>query len=1293
MNSKVPVLGKKWFSFLLFIFWIVSSVIAYKAYEKLKHNQIKSFSITGYHLDFTKKSSLRLGKTPQKMDYLNSRRSADIWLPTGLIPSEIGELQWRNGALQLILNDQICDPQKEETPYDRTVFPRVFSHNWKQRFQKKEVISARELQEGLILDYPVKGYLKLSFEELSPGQVKMSFTPPFGHFTFPLQGLTTDGQDKVEIVINSAKGFADLNSDIQRVELATPDQLPLAFLLTFEEDSIYQSTDIDSRGKNIGSSGSEVLLPGTAVYIQYHLPKKFKKFTISCLCLYLVLFFLYYFKIFFTESHISSMVHRLISIPIIIFATLLNFSIPLLFYYLIHFPGIENREDFAITGSLSIVVFCLYVFTSDYTKNFFDFFVKIIFKNGFWFILFILALFISLLTKNQRTWFLPAHISGRIILLISLPLCIVFSRKILRFMRSKLNNFHPLYIILLPLIIITAVFLLYQFCTKDFGFPIIGLIAFIFAYSCLSFRHGNNTSFKSFKYLLFFYFSIIILSFIPFFKHHLSQTHDRLALLLNQHETTQIALDHVGNLKIGDITSTQKHRLILQESINNFQPFQDKLVVPRELHGVFHTDYVILFSVLFYGTWFWFFIAFLFIFLFLSILMLIFIIPKSKSSKNEALVIGIALVILSYPCQMIYMFAAMTRAAPLTGQSIPFLSLSIVEPAIFIFFYLIFFNGFFLSTEALNSQTLLPISKIQGRLFAIAALPIIIFLAIGFARVKHDGPITTTEFFGKPTARHNIATFLQKQASEKKKLLSFLKTVDISKLDDDAKRAFFEIAAKQHHGHISSGDGFFRQDKYWTISPFQKETVRPESFLRRLEFQPFRSFVVQTLPNPGFDLVAMGGKFYFAGTSEIAQDFRTLDSFNVTNQSVVPKGGEHLVGRNPKIVKRLINGKPGIHYQDCQILGTLPLAPRLNNKKQLTIDLKLQAIIHTTLHSFSKGQLITGAAVVVMDNQTGAIKAMVSMPFLPAGSTLMAQQAWFQEINQNGFAISGPSTNIALMGYNIGSSWKPIQSAAMLLGNPNNINKTYRCPSKGLEIDCNNHLRPKTIDFNTYIQKSCNHYSAMMLLETFKKSKEKTAFLNNLNDVFQISTKSNQSLLDFKKDEITDFYSPSAGSIESLNPSILKDRQILERISIGGDDSRIPLIWLTTCFSRIISGTMIKPHLFETSTEYAPPEIDDPNQVLSDIKSAMLLVGRTGGTVRDLSNHFPTTAVYAKSGTSQQDESKALYNSVLVFGTDRYTFATIFLSTRAKGAAKNYTYKLLPILKEAHPGYLQGVKP
>ena len=410
MSVKIPILGKRWFTFLLFIFWIVSFVIAYKAYDKLNHNQIRSFAITGHHLDFTKKRSLSLGKTPQKMDYLNSRRSADIWLPTGLIPSEIGELQWHNGSLQLNLNDQICDPQNEETPYDRTVFPRVFSHNWKQRFQKKEVISAQDLQEGLILDYPVNGYLKLSFEELSPGQVKMSFTPPFDHFTFPLQGVTNDGQDKVEIVINSANGFTDLNSDIQRVELATPDQLPMAFLLTFEEDSIYQSTDIGSRGKNIGSSGSEVLLPGTAVYIQYHLPKKFKAFTIRCLYFYLICFLLYHIKILTAESHISSMVHRLINVPIIIFATLFNLSIPLLFYYLIHFPGIENRECFAISGSFSIIFFCGYVFTSDFHKRISDYFVKIIFKNGFWLLLFFLALIISFLTRNQRTGILPAHI-------------------------------------------------------------------------------------------------------------------------------------------------------------------------------------------------------------------------------------------------------------------------------------------------------------------------------------------------------------------------------------------------------------------------------------------------------------------------------------------------------------------------------------------------------------------------------------------------------------------------------------------------------------------------------------------------------------------------------------------------------------------------------------------------------------------------------------------------------------------------------------------------------------------
>ena len=277
-----------------------------------------------------------------------------------------------------------------------------------------------------------------------------------------------------------------------------------------------------------------------------------------------------------------------------------------------------------------------------------------------------------------------------------------------------------------PPVIILSFYIFYLLSTNDFGFPIIGLISFFSVYSCLSFRHTKNTSFNSLRWLLSLYLTTIALCFVPIFKNNISKIHDRLALLLNQHETTQTALDHVGNLNIGDITSTQKHRLILQESINNFQPFQDKLVVPRELHGVFHTDYVILFSVLFYGTWFWFFLATLLIFLFLSILTLIVMIPKSKSSKNEALVIGIALVILSYPCQMIYMFAAMARAAPLTGQSIPFLSLSIVEPLIFIFFYLVFFNGFFLSTEELNSQTLPPISKIQGRLFAIAALPIII---------------------------------------------------------------------------------------------------------------------------------------------------------------------------------------------------------------------------------------------------------------------------------------------------------------------------------------------------------------------------------------------------------------------------------------------------------------------------------------------------------------------------------------------------------------------------------------
>ncbi len=130
----------------------------------------------------------------------------------------------------------------------------------------------------------------------------------------------------------------------------------------------------------------------------------------------------------------------------------------------------------------------------------------------------------------------------------------------------------------------------------------------------------------------------------------------------------------------------------------------------------------------------------------------------------------------------------------------------------------------------------------------------------------------------------------------------------------------------------------------------------------------------------------------------------------------------------------------------------------------LTIDLEIQKIVEECMDSFG----VDIGSVVVLDHETGAIRAMASRPFynpLNVADSLDDKDS--------------PFVNRALCSFAVGSVFKPAIAAAALeqgIGTDIVYNCTGSIEVNGIEFGCYENTAHGTVDMCGAIEKSCNSY-------------------------------------------------------------------------------------------------------------------------------------------------------------------------------------------------------------------------
>jgi len=175
-----------------------------------------------------------------------------------------------------------------------------------------------------------------------------------------------------------------------------------------------------------------------------------------------------------------------------------------------------------------------------------------------------------------------------------------------------------------------------------------------------------------------------------------------------------------------------------------------------------------------------------------------------------------------------------------------------------------------------------------------------------------------------------------------------------------------------------------------------------------------------------------------------------------------------------KVFDSILKGGKTVRFIEAQVNGYGEITSMENNEKtdnEYGVPIQLSLTIDNTIQRLCEGiakEYIPDGSIVVMESDTGKIKAMVSTPFYTANNVAAALHM-----------ENSPLVNKALQAFEPGSVIKPLW-AAVLLENGYSKNKIYNCTGT-IEINdhqyhCNNNKAHGEIDMEQALVVSCNCY-------------------------------------------------------------------------------------------------------------------------------------------------------------------------------------------------------------------------
>lgn len=277
-----------------------------------------------------------------------------------------------------------------------------------------------------------------------------------------------------------------------------------------------------------------------------------------------------------------------------------------------------------------------------------------------------------------------------------------------------------------------------------------------------------------------------------------------------------------------------------------------------------------------------------------------------------------------------------------------------------------------------------------------------------------------------------------------------------------------------------------------------------------------------------------------------------------------------------------------------------------NRGVMLTIDSAIQNIAETAANEFMEC-----GAVIVMDVNSGEIRAMVSLPNYDHNDIAAV-------LNDE----NSPLVNRAISAYNAGSVFKPVIAAAALESgfDPNEM---YNCTGTvqigNIKMGCINHKAHESVTMREAIAYSCNTYfinaSAATGAENILDMAEKLGF--------------------GKSTELAPEYKTSAGILPSLES--LESPAALANFSFGQGDLTVTPIQIAAMFTAIArDGEYIEPSVVKGLT-------DENLNIISTPKKAASHTAMSSETARILGEYLRDAVLVgtAKAGASDKVTSAA----------------------------------------------------
>lgn len=306
----------------------------------------------------------------------------------------------------------------------------------------------------------------------------------------------------------------------------------------------------------------------------------------------------------------------------------------------------------------------------------------------------------------------------------------------------------------------------------------------------------------------------------------------------------------------GDRETYSGLSLILKNFWEGSTPLFNDLVVPEENRSVFHTDYSVLFSII-YGRWAFIFIFGLTVYILVSQIILLlyassklmkvrdaeyFNLPNDPKSDVVKLLIALTLI------QIIYPIFSNTLIAPITGQSTPILGISQVE-VMFIILLLTLLDKIFYNPEYYINQKITNtryidvtqnVSRYNSKWIIIFGISLLLSNFISNSRPsEYDWKKHTTDrallkniIIPADSAKRDLVTYANKLSHDPKSIdytkTTILKDIISRYYNDQPFRTFFTESSRFHifqdlFKNKTSFDSLYNIDREkisGTIAPF-----------------------------------------------------------------------------------------------------------------------------------------------------------------------------------------------------------------------------------------------------------------------------------------------------------------------------------------------------------------------------------------------------------------------------------------------------------------------------------------